>query len=397
MRRMRSQSSNRRLVAACCGLGLATIFAWVSLAPRADAYIYWASAGAQGNTIGRANNDGSGVAGSFIAGAASPCGVAVNSSHLYWGNVATGSIGRAGLDGSGANPSFIGGASVPCAPSLDSTHVYWANQATGTTDPQLGSIGRARLDGSNVQPLVFGNQSTFVDEPCGTAIGGGFLYWVNGGPDPRTIGRSPIPDPLPVGGFVPEAGGEPFFACWPSLTSSHIYWSVATLGIARGSLSDTSDLDLIATATASGGTAILGSKLYWANFAEGTVSRANLDGSSPQVAFLTGLQGPRGIAVDLGAPPVDFGGLKRNKKRGTAKLTLDVPMAGTLSLTAPGLKARSATTAGPEELTLALKPTGKARKKLARKGKRRFGVEVDFSPQDSSPNSSDTTVKLIRK
>ena len=393
MGRMRSQSSNRRLVAACCALALATIVAWVSLAPRADAYIYWASSGA---TIGRANNDGSGATASFIPGAGFPCGVAVNSSHVYWGNGATGSIGRAGLDGSGVNPSFIGGASSPCAPSLDSTHVYWANQATGIMNPNLGSIGRANLNGSGVQPVVFGNQSNLVNEPCGTAIGGGFLYWVNAGPDPRTIGRSPIPDPLPVGGFVPEAGGEPFFACWPSLTSSHIYWSVAALGIGRASLSDTSDLDLVATASASGGTAIVGSKLYWANLTEGTISRANLDGSSPQVAFLTGLQGPRGIAVDSGAPPVDFGRLKRNKKRGTAKLTLEVPMAGTLSLTGTGLKALTAATEGPEEVTLALKPKGKARKKLARKGKRRFGLEVEFAPQDSTPNSSSKTVKLTK-
>ena len=397
MGRMQSQSSRRRLVAASCALGLAATLAGVGLAPRADAYIYWASGSPQATTIGRANNDGSGVAASFIAGARSPCGVAVNSSHLYWGNGGTGSIGRAGLDGSGVNPTFIGGATFPCAPSLDSTHVYWANQATGENDPLQGSIGRATLNGGDVQPVLFGNQSTFVDEPCGTANSGGFLYWVNNGSDPKRIGRSPVPDPLPVGGFVPNAGAASFFVCWPSVTSSHIYWSAFPVGIARAALADTSDLDSVTTASATGGTAILGSKLYWANFTEGTISRANLDGSSAQIAFLTGLQGPAGIAVDSGAPPVDFGRLKRNKKRGTAKLTLDVPMAGTLSLTGSGLKGVSAATEGPEELALALKPKGKARKKLARKGKRVFGLEVEFAPQDSSPNSSSKTVKLIRK
>ena len=72
-------------------------------------------------------------------------------------------------------------------------------------------------------------------------------------------------------------------------------------------------------------------------------------------------------------------------------------MAGTLSLTGSGLKGVSAATEGPEELTLALKPTGKASKKLARMGKRMFELEVEFAPQDSSPNSSSKTVKLIRK
>ena len=64
-------------------------------------------------TIGRANLDGTGVNQSFITGASSPRGVAVDAAHVYWANPGTGTIGRANLDGTGANQSFITGASRP--------------------------------------------------------------------------------------------------------------------------------------------------------------------------------------------------------------------------------------------------------------------------------------------
>ena len=48
-------------------------------------------------------------------------------------------------------------------------YVYWANDATE------GSIGRASLDGTNVtQTLVTG-----LEDPCGVAVVGSFIYWGN--------------------------------------------------------------------------------------------------------------------------------------------------------------------------------------------------------------------------
>ena len=41
----------------------------------------------------------------FIAGANFPCGVAVNATHIFWGNLDGDAIGRANLDGSGVNQS----------------------------------------------------------------------------------------------------------------------------------------------------------------------------------------------------------------------------------------------------------------------------------------------------
>src|SRR4051794_34672814 len=57
-----------------------------ALAPGAGAYVYWARGA--GGGVGRANNDGSDVRNKFIPGSGegSDCGVAVDSSHVYWVN-----------------------------------------------------------------------------------------------------------------------------------------------------------------------------------------------------------------------------------------------------------------------------------------------------------------------
>ena len=104
------RGSRRRLRA----LGLAVLGALlVSLVvtQAAQAYVYWANFGT--NAIARANLDGSGANLSFITGACSPFGVAVDAAHVYWVNTGTNTIARANLDGSGANQRFITRAGAP--------------------------------------------------------------------------------------------------------------------------------------------------------------------------------------------------------------------------------------------------------------------------------------------
>lgn len=96
----------------------------LAFATPAKGFIYWAN----GSSIGRANNDGSGPNPNFITGQAEPCGLAVDSQHIYWANQAGGSIGRGNLDGTGINPNFIATDALPCGVALDGTHVWWANQ-----------------------------------------------------------------------------------------------------------------------------------------------------------------------------------------------------------------------------------------------------------------------------
>jgi dipeptidyl aminopeptidase/acylaminoacyl peptidase len=93
-----------------------------------------------------------------------------------------------------------------------------------------------------------------------------------------------------------------------------------------------------------------------------------------------------------------FGALKRNKKKGTAKLTVNAPFAGTLTLSGNGVVSQRKTgsgatasvavaAAGP--VSLLVKSKGKRRKKLRKKGKVKLSLSVTFTP--TFPVSGTTT------
>jgi virginiamycin B lyase len=46
----------------------------------------------------------------------------------YWTSAATATVGRANLDGTGVDQSFITGARTPFGVAVDGAHVYWANR-----------------------------------------------------------------------------------------------------------------------------------------------------------------------------------------------------------------------------------------------------------------------------
>ena len=146
--------SPRSKIAAVLALLAALLVLALALARDADAYIYWTNfitgTNITTDTIGRANLDGTGVNQSFISGASSPIGIAVDADHIYWENFATNTIGRANLDGTGVNQSFIT-RQHPARSAVDANYVYWASLDTNT-------IGRANLDGTGV------NQS-FISGP----------------------------------------------------------------------------------------------------------------------------------------------------------------------------------------------------------------------------------------
>ena len=122
---------------------LLTVVCALALPSSAGAYVYWSNNGGSASMIGRAALNGSGADQSFIDGATSPYGVAVDASHLYWTNGGgTNSIGRADVDGGNADQDFITGAGSPVGVAVDGSHVYWTNDATN-------AIGRANLDGSS--------------------------------------------------------------------------------------------------------------------------------------------------------------------------------------------------------------------------------------------------------
>jgi len=93
-----------------------------------------------------------------------------------------------------------------------------------------------------------------------------------------------------------------------------------------------------------------------------------------------------------------FGKAKKNKKKGTAKLTVEVPCAGDLELAkTKKVKADDEVAEADGEEKLTVKPKGKARKRLNKKGKAKVKAEVTYTPEGGEPNTQTKRVKLVRR
>jgi hypothetical protein len=390
-------------------LGAATILAVLALSSEAGAYVYWTDATDGSWSIGRANLDGSGVDPGFISGLGNPCGVAVDAGHVYWGNRATNSIGRANLDGSGANPTFIVNndptVGFPCSPAIGGGRIWWANFLSN--NPGEGSIARANLDGTGVQSTFFNSPSNAAS-PLGVALSGTQVLWSNtdlngtGTPSPNIASAGTDGTPPPNLGFIPFS--SPLVPSWLAANGTHVYAAVTVSGLSgfhveRFKLDGTSDTPAaFQRIDGSGGVAVDPGHLYWANFNEGTISRGNLDGSSPDFAYIRTGDLINGIAVDAGVPSNDFtiGKAKRNRRRGTARLPLTLSGPGSVSLAGKGVGPRTVQAQGSNaELTVGA--TGKQARKLKRGGKVAVSVAVTYTPTGGVARTEQAKVKLVRR
>ncbi len=95
-----------------------------------------------------------------------------------------------------------------------------------------------------------------------------------------------------------------------------------------------------------------------------------------------------------------LGKLKRNKKKGTAVLTvhLPAPSTGVLSLGGKGLKPRTGTIAGETEVRLKIAIRNrKIRKALRRRGRRKVGIRVTYTPTGNAAATATRKAKLVKK
>jgi hypothetical protein len=95
--------------------------------------------------------------------------------------------------------------------------------------------------------------------------------------------------------------------------------------------------------------------------------------------------------------------ITRNKKKGTATITVSAQFPGDLVATGKGVKFASAGGAaiskavGAGKSQLLIKAKGKKKKKLKRKGKVKLNVAVTYTPTGASPHSQSAKVKLKKK
>jgi hypothetical protein len=420
----------RSTLARRAALALATLaVATLALAARADAYVYWTNYDT--GTIGRANLDGTGANPSFITGASNPGGVAVDAAHVYWTYFDTDAIGRANLDGTGANPSFIAAPTSPGSQvAVDGAHVYWVSKYSDAAQgppflgsPGTGAIGRANLNGTGVDP----NFISGITLPAGgLAVDGSHLYWtsylnaglsLSAGPFPGAIGRANLNGTGVQENFIsanPTAAGV-------AVDEARVWWinsapkgtgptpgaaSILVDGLERANLDGTGAEFVIEPRDAfffGSGIAVNDTHVYWSGFA--SIGRSNLDGSSVDQCFITGADARGGVAVDalgppLGPPPSNelrLGKAKLNKKRGSAKLTVEVPGPGKLKLAQTGSLKAQHERADECEPKLPVKPTGRAKKRLNNRGKAKVKAKVTYTPDGGAADTKSTKIELVKR
>jgi Tol biopolymer transport system component len=90
-------------------------------------------------------------------------------------------------------------------------------------------------------------------------------------------------------------------------------------------------------------------------------------------------------------------GVKANRRKGTAKLKLEVPGPGTIAVSGKDLKDQEAEAAAAGPISVPIKPKGKAKKKLADRGKAKVAATIVFTPSGGTPNTQDKRIKLVKK
>ena len=293
-------------------LGLFAAFLLVlplALAPRAAAYIYWTNLDTQ--TMGRAKLNGTGVEPGFLDVTRGP--MTVDARRIYWvSGKKSDKVARARIDGTGIDRNYITGF-VPlyCARvcsgivndlAVGAGHIYGAGYGTGSY-----TIVRANLDGTGIDHN-FIRTTTFA-----VAVDAGHVYWLSfdGGVYPNSIGRANLDGTGVDEHFISGLGSAVDLA----VGAGHVYWTTVRHTIGRANLDGTGvDQNFIAT-TSQGpfvpqlpnqavvqGLAVDDNHIYWtSDYYEGTIGRANLDGTDVDFQFLS-VDYPVDVAVNALRP-----------------------------------------------------------------------------------------------
>lgn len=254
-------------------------------------------------SIGRARQDGSGADGRFIRGAQSPAGVALHGGYVYWANYGGHTIARARVDGTDIDTELVEKAGPePLGVAVDDHYIYWTHEGF---NPDSGSISRANLDGSIViQRFVYAG-----DAPVGLAVDAGHIYWTHRYWDRNyevkgyAIGRAN----LDGSGVNPNFINTSNKITGVAVNGRYIYWSNSAEGtIGRANLNGThvnqqcfSPKD-VPVGNVPEGLSADGEHVYWTNYPANTIGRANLDGTDLSDSFISVKGVPEGIVVTGG-------------------------------------------------------------------------------------------------
>ncbi len=271
-----------------CAMVLFLVSSGVSVDLTVAQNIYWIDNNFPDNQLQRSDLNGENIVTIFKEAGLSNFAIDTTSDHIYWGSGGSPNarIMRSNLDGS--NPTIvmsIEGTPADIALDLENNKFYWVDVAEGR-------IQRANLDGTSVELLdMLGAHVTAI----ALDVEGGKMYYMVTSLD--SVRRADLDGQNPEVLITGASSGR---AVALDLVARKLYFD--DTGVQRSNL-DGTDIETIAS---SGGFGISvvpeDQRVYWTNSVDGTVHRANLDGSNDQIV-ISGLSNPRRIAV-IGAAGV---------------------------------------------------------------------------------------------
>ena len=390
----------------------------LALAPRAEAFVYWTNSST--NAIGRANLDGTGVDERFIGGTELPGAVAVDGRYIYWGGYGQvahpteeqgAAIARARLDGTKVDWTFIPNATNGPQESIrqiavDDDHIYWTEVFSHAGVTPAGSISRANLDGTGVErQFITGFAEGAV--PTGLAVDANHIYWSqSGGIYPSStqtpaIGRANLDGTGVERAFIPFPSGS--YPGAVEVDDSYIYWinsrpdplSGETIGRANldGSGVDQSFIDGFGAHTNFPfDLALDAGHLYWADLGRPGVHRHDRPRGPRRRGRRSGLHHPGAARLPGGRRrQLQLGQAEEGQRQGNGKADRwrCPPPAGSRwrrrrRSTAAEVRAEAA-----GKVQLSIKPQGRAKKKLAQKGKVKVGGRGHLHPRRRRAGDAD--------
>ncbi len=307
--------------------GVVTALTVLGTSP-ALADIYWTQ---YGGSISSSNLDGQDVVELIPEAGPNLSQVSVGpDGHLYWSSYDSNQIGRSNLDGSSAQSDWLQ-ASEPTGVVVTKSYIYWAEDGNGR-------VSRAKIDGSDAEPDFL----TGLFSPHNLAANSTYLYVadtaanrivrvpLNGGPS-KTLLTVDSPQGVAVNG-------------------SSIYWSnmrQGTIGRADIDGSNIND-EFLAPGGWINGLAVDASHLYWSGYTSGYMGRADLDGSNANSQFVQTGGYSASVAVRGSAPTVTSVSPTKGPKSGgteitikgtgfydTAKVTIGTQNCGSIKVSSP--------------------------------------------------------------
>jgi virginiamycin B lyase len=399
----------------------------VTVNPSSLFFGYRFSNGEGGMTLGRADIDGSDLDSSFVTGTQviTPCGVAVDSEFVYWvNNFDPGSIGRAELDGQQPDPNFItSGVNLAMFVAVDPFPLGTTTSVSCTpTSVAIGQSTTCTATVTDTGGSISPTGTVSFSSPQGSFGSGGSCDLAASAPSqascsvtytPSAEGTQTVTATLPTGNnFTGSNGSVP--------VEAGLRTSATTVLCSPGNVAVSQPTNCTATVsdTTSGGAASspigsVGFSGAGGSFASGscTLSPSGPRQASCGLSFtprsagtLQVSGGYTGDATHLGSQSAGqviatrlIQGVRRNPKKGTAKLIVVAPGPGALTVSGRGINGGGAQAGGPGEFSLSVKATGKTAKRLRRKGRTGVTASVTYTPPGGFSVTESTSVLLTKR